>query len=73
MGGIVADQLQRARIIAGDEFDFGVTGNRISQIADHAIKGHGHGALGQRGRNPLGNIETRYAGGKFTDSPVGKG
>ena len=56
MRGVVPDQLQRAGIVAGDEFDFRIALDRIGKVDDHAIKRHRHRALGQRRRNALGDI-----------------
>jgi hypothetical protein len=42
----MADQLQRARIIAIDEIDFGISRNRLRQVNHRAIQRHGHCAFG---------------------------
>ena len=73
MGGIVADQLERARIVAGEELDLGIVVDRIGQIGKLAVERHGDRALGKRRRNPLGDVE---AGGVWRIVPtraVGKG
>ena len=57
MGGVVPDELQRARIVATDEFDLGIALDRVTEIGEHAIERHGDGALGERGRDALGDIE----------------
>jgi hypothetical protein len=70
---IVADQLQRAGIVAGQKFDLGVVRDRIGEIGQLAVERHRHRALGQRRRNALGDVE---AGGGLRILPtraVGKG
>jgi hypothetical protein len=68
VGGVVPDQLQRARVVAGDELDFRFMLDGIGKIADHAIERHRHRALGQRRRNAPGDIE---AGGVFEEFALG--
>ena len=62
MGGVVADQLQRARVFAIDEFDFAHRLDRLGEIGQLAVERHGHSALGERGRNALGDVEAGNAG-----------
>ena len=57
MGSVVPDQLQRSRVVAADEFDLGVVLDRVAEVGEHAIERHGDGALGERGRDALGDIE----------------
>ena len=57
MGGVVPDELQRSRVVAADEFDLGVALDRVTEVGEHAIERHGDGALGERGRDALGDIE----------------
>ena len=71
--GVVPDQLQRARIVAVEEFDFGVALDRIGKIGDRAVERHGDGAFGQRGRNALGDVEAGGALGIVPTRAVGKG
>jgi hypothetical protein len=71
--GIVPDQLERARVLAIKEFDLGVALDRVGQIGERAVKRHGHGALGQRGRNALGDIKPSGAWGVVPTRAVGKG
>ena len=73
MGGVVPDQFQRARIVAGDEFDFGVVLDRIGEVGEHAIERHRHRALGERGRDALGDLEAGDVFGKFARGAVGEG
>ena len=73
MGGVVPDQFQRARIVARHELDFGVFFDFVGEIDDGAVERHGHGALGQRGRNALGDLKTGNVVGIFAACAVGKG
>jgi hypothetical protein len=68
MRAIVPDQLQRARVVAGDEFDARIMLDRVGEITDHAVERHRHGALGQRRRDPPGDVE---AGGVFVEFAFG--
>ena len=47
VGGVVPDQLERARIVARNEFDLGVAIDRVIQIGETAIERHRDGSLGQ--------------------------
>ena len=71
--GIVANKFQRARIVAGEEFDLGVVLDRIGQIGDLAVERHGDRALGERRRNAFGDVEAGGVGGKLPTRAVGKG
>ena len=73
MGGVVPDQLQRAGVVAGDEFDSGVVLDRIGEIDHGAVERHRHGALGERGRNALGDVEAGGVLGEFAFRAVGEG
>ena len=68
MRGVVADELQRARIVAGEELDLGVVLDRIGQVGELAVERHRHRALGKRRRNALGDVE---AGGVVRIIPTG--
>ncbi len=73
MRGIVANKFERARVVAGEELDFGVVVDRIGKIGELAVERHRHRALGKRRRNALGDVE---AGGVLRILPtcaVGKG
>jgi len=67
------DQLQRARIVAVDELDFRIVFDCVGEVGDHAIQRHRHGALGQRRRDALGDIEAGDAFGEFAPGSVGEG
>ena len=73
MRGVMPDQLQRARIVAIDEFDLGVVFDSVGEIADHAIQRHRHRAFCQRRRDALGDIEAGDALGEFAPGAVGEG
>ena len=71
--GVMADQLERARVIPGEELDLGVVFDRIGQIGKLAVERHGDRPLCKRRRNPLSDVE---AGGVWRIVPtraVGKG
>ncbi len=57
--GVVPDELERFRVRAGDEFDLGVSGDRVGEVGKLAVEAHGHRALSQRGRDRLGDLEPR--------------
>ena len=71
--GIVADQFQRARIVAGQELDLGVVLDRVGKIGKPAVKRHRHRALGERRRNAFGDIEAGGVGGVLPTRAIGKG
>ena len=71
--GVMPDQLQRARVVAVDEFDLRVVRDRIGEIGDHAVERHRDRALGERGRDALGDIEAGDVLGEFALGAVGEG
>ena len=71
--GIVADKFQRARVVAGEEFDFGIVLDRIGKIGELAVERHRHRALGKRRRNALGDVEAGGVLRIFPTRAVGKG
>ncbi len=73
MRGVVADQFQRARVLAIDELDFGVLFDRLGEVGDLAVERHRDRALGERGRDALGDVEAGDAVGIFPTRAVGKG
>ena len=73
MRGVVPDQFQRARVLARDEFDLASRSIGSARSATRAVKRHRDGALGQRGRNAFGDVETGGALGVFAACAVGKG
>ena len=72
MGGIMPDQFQRARVVAGDEFDSRVLRDRIGEVRKLAVERHCHSALGKRGGDALGDIEPGAVLGEFARRAVGK-
>jgi hypothetical protein len=50
---IVADELEGARVLAGDELDLGVAPDRIVEIGERAVERHRDRALRQRLRDAL--------------------
>ena len=73
MRGVVADQFQRARVLARQELDLGVLLDRVGEVGDRAVERHRDRALGERGRNALGDVETGDALGILPTRAVGKG
>ena len=61
VGCVVPDQLEGARVFTRNELDFGIAVDWVGQIGERAVKRHGHGAFGQRGRDALGDIKTGCA------------
>jgi len=57
MRGVVADQLQRARIVAAQEFDFGILVDGVGEVGDRPVERHRDGPLGQRGGDRFGDVE----------------
>ena len=72
MRRIVADQFERARIIARYELERSVAIDRISEVGKLAIADHRHGALGKRRRNGFGDFEAGDAGLIGALSAIGK-
>src|SRR4029453_13207872 len=70
---IVPDQLKTARILTGQEFNLGVAIDRVGEVRERAIDRHRDRALGERGRNTLGDVETGDAVGIVPTRAVGKG
>ena len=70
---VVADQFQRARILAVDELDLGVVLDRVGEVGELAVQRHRHRALGERGRDALGDVETGGVLGEFAAGAVGEG
>src|SRR5216683_3712849 len=73
MRRVVADQLQAARVVAGEELDLGVAFDRIGEIGHRSVERHGDRALGERGRYSLRDVETGDAVGIVPTRAVGKG
>ncbi len=73
MRAVVPDQLQAARVLAGEEFDFRVALNRVVQVHERVVERHRDRALGERGRDALGDVKTGDAVGVLPTRAVGKG
>ncbi len=73
MRGIMPDQLQRARILAVDEFDLRILRHRIGEIDQFAVERHGDGLLGERGGNAAGDLGAGRAGLKGARGAIRKG
>src|SRR5262249_6599993 len=73
MRAVVPDQLEAARVLAGEELDFRIALDRVVQIHECVVERHRDRALGERGRDALGDIETGDAVGIVPTRAVGKG
>ena len=69
----MADQFQRAGVFAVDQLDPGIAGDRIVEIGDRAVQRHRHRALGERGRDALGDLEAGDVLGIFALGAIGEG
>ena len=70
--GIVPDQLQRARILAVEELDLGILGDRIGEIGHGAVERHGDGALGERLGDAFHDLAAGDAGVVLALGAIGK-
>ena len=70
---VMADQLERARVVAGEELDLGVVLDRVGQVGKLAVERHRDRALGERRRNALGDVEAGGVRGIVPARAVGKG
>src|SRR5215831_16225550 len=73
MRGIVADQFERAWIVAGEKLDLGVVLDRIGEVGKLAVERHRDRALGKRRRNAFGNIQATNIWRVLPTRAVGKG
>ena len=73
VGGVVADQLEGAGVLAAEELEPGVGVERVGQVREHAVAHHGDGALGEAGRDRPGDVEAGHAGLERAAVAVGKG
>ena len=71
--GIVADEFERPRVVAGQKLDLGVVLDRIGKVGKLAVERHGDRALGERRRNALGDLEAGGVGGIVPTCAVGEG
>ena len=72
MRGVVADQFERAGIVARYELERSVAVDRIGEIGKLAVADHRDSALGERGRNGFGDFEAGDAGLIGALSAIGK-
>ena len=70
--GVVPDQLQGFRVRARDELDRRVRFDGIGKIREHSVEAHRDRALCERGRDRLGDLEPRDAGGHLAGRAIGK-
>src|SRR5262249_4272095 len=73
MRGIMADQFERAWIVAGEKLDLGVVLDRIGEVGKLAVERHRDRALGKRRRNAFGNIQATNIWRVLPTRAVGKG
>ena len=73
MRRVMADELERAGIIARDELELGVAVDRIGEVGKLAVANHRHGPLGERRGNGFGDFEPGDARLIGALSAVGKG
>ena len=72
MRRVVADEFERARIVAGDELEARVGLDRVGEIDERAVADHRDRALGERGGDRLGDVEAGDAGLVGAPRAVGK-
>ena len=68
VGRVMADQLKRFSVGAGEKLDRGVGQDRFGKVGERAIEHHGDRALQQRWRDGLRHI---CAGGAGRDGALG--
>ncbi len=67
MGGVVADEFERARVVTGDDLDAGVGLDRVAEIGKLAVQSHRHRLLGERLGNAFGDLAAGNAGGEVAN------
>ena len=72
MGAVVPDQLERARVVAGQELDARIPLDRVAEIDDGAVDRHRDRALQQRGGNAARDRLAGDSGRKLALGAVGK-
>ncbi len=73
MGGVVADQVQRLGVAAGDEADGGIGLDRAREVLDRAIDLHGQRRLGQARADRLRDLGARDRPIEGPHGSVGQG
>jgi len=69
----MADEFERAGVLARDELDFCVAADRVGEIGQLSVERHRDRALGERRRNALRDVETGDVVGVFAARAVGEG
>ena len=72
MGAVMPDQLQRLRILAGDEADRRIGVELVRKIAELAVDRHRDGLLFERLGNRGGDLAPGHAGGEGPFCTIGK-
>src|SRR5215217_2893748 len=73
MRGVVADQLQRARVLAAEELNPGIAFDFVVEVGERPVERHRDRALRERRRNALRDIQTGNPVWKLPTRAVGKG
>ena len=71
--GIVADQFERAGVVAVEKLDLGIMLDRIGEIDNLSVERHCNRPLGKRRRNAFGNVEAGGVLRIFPTCAVGEG
>ena len=69
--GVVADELERLRVRAGEDLDGGIAGDGVGEIGEPAVDGHGHGLLGEALGDGLRELLAGDPGGEARSAPSG--
>ncbi len=72
MGGIVADEFQRAGIVTGDDLDRPVCLYAVAEVGQPAVQRHRHRLLGERFGNAFGDLAAGDAGSKIANGIIGE-
>ncbi len=72
MGAVVPDQLQRFRVVAGQDLDRAVAGDRIGKIGKLSVERYGDGLFGERFGDRRGQLGAGDAGLKIAHGAVGE-
>ena len=72
MGGVVTDERESFRIVAGENADLGVCLDRLGEVLDLAVERHRHRLLAERLGDGFGNVAARDAGFEVAGGAVWK-
>ena len=72
MRRVVPDQLQRFRVIARDDLDAGIRGDRVCDVGQRPVQADGNRLLRKRFRDRSREFRTGNAGLVFASGTVGK-